>query len=204
MTRVVLATHNQHKLVELRRLLADTLPGVELLGLDDVEAYPEPAETERTFEGNAILKAREAASRTGLTALADDSGIEVDVLNGMPGVRSARWSGPQATDESNRRLLLAQVDDVPDEQRCARFRCVMALVTPAGEVRTTSGAMEGRLATAEAGSNGFGYDPIFVAAGNDVTNGELSPQEKDRMSHRGKAVRAMLVVLAELDRAGRL
>ena len=118
---LVLATHNAKKLAELRRIVANSGLTVAVLGLDDVEPYPEPPETERTFEGNALLKARTAAAHTGLPALADDSGLEVDVLNRMPGVRTARWAGPAASDEENRRLVLAQVHDVPDADRTARF-----------------------------------------------------------------------------------
>lgn len=202
MTRIVLATHNAKKLVELRRLAADALPGVEFVGLDDVVGYPEPRETERSFEGNAILKARACAEATGEIALADDSGIEVDVLNGMPGVRSARWSGPDATDEENLQLLLRQLSDVAWEARTGRFRCTMALVTPSGQVHTTEGVMEGHITEEPAGYNGFGYDPIFQPSGYSCTSGALDPAEKDAVSHRGKAVRAMLDVIATLDAEG--
>lgn len=196
---VVLATHNAKKLAELRRIVADTGAGFAVLGLDDVEAYPEPAETEFTFEGNALLKAREACRRTGLPALADDSGIAVDVLNGMPGVRSARWAGPGASDEQNLDLLLRQVSDVDDPHRGARFVCAMALVRPDGTEHVLVRDMPGRLATFAAGGNGFGYDPAFVANGKTVTNGQLPPDEKDAISHRGKAVRAMIDHIERLN-----
>ncbi|WP_040161482.1 RdgB/HAM1 family non-canonical purine NTP pyrophosphatase [Nigerium massiliense] len=202
MTRVdevVLATHNAKKLAELRRIVEASGLEMTVHGLTDVADYPDPAETETTFEGNALIKARAAVQATGMAALADDSGLEVDALNGMPGVRTARWSGPQATDESNRRLVLAQVDDVPDERRGARFVCAMALVLPDGTEHTLRAAMEGHLAHAESGTNGFGYDPIFIAEGREVTNGHLSPQEKDAISHRGKAVRAMVDHLRSLN-----
>ena len=194
---VVLATNNAKKLAELRRLVAAAGAAVTVLGLADVEPYPEPAETERTFVGNALLKARACVAVTGLPALADDSGVAVDVLNGMPGVRSARWSGPDATDATNNALLLAQLDDVPDEERTAHFEAAVALVLPDGRERTTTGRMEGRLLRAPVGEHGFGYDPLFVATGQQVSNGVLDPAEKDRISHRGQAVRAMVPVLVE-------
>jgi XTP/dITP diphosphohydrolase len=195
---VVLATNNAKKLTELRRLVEAAGADVTVLGLGDLPPYPEPAETERTFVGNALLKARACVAVTGLPALADDSGLAVDVLNGMPGVRSARWSGPDATDASNNALLLAQLDDVADEDRTAHFEAAVALVLPDGRERTTTGRMDGRLLRAPVGDNGFGYDPLFVAAGHDVTTAELAPADKDRISHRGQAVRAMVGVLAEV------
>ena len=196
---VVLATNNAKKLVELRRLVEEVGADVVVLGLGDLPRYPEPAETERTFEGNALLKARACVAATGLPALADDSGIAVDVLNGMPGVRSARWSGPDATDERNNALLLAQLDDVEDPDRTAHFEAAVALVLPDGRERTTTGRMTGRLLREAVGDNGFGYDPLFVADGQQVSNGVLDPAAKDRISHRGQAVRAMVpVLLAEL------
>ena len=198
---VVLATNNAKKLVELRRLVAEVAAGVRVLGLGDLQPYPEPAETERTFVGNALLKARACVGATGLPSLADDSGLAVDVLNGMPGVRSARWSGPDATDASNNALLLAQLDDVPDEERTAHFEAAVALVLPDGRERTTTGRMDGRLLRAPVGENGFGYDPLFVADGQRDSNGVLDPAEKDRISHRGQAVRAMVpVLLSELTK----
>lgn len=196
---LVLATHNAKKLAELRRIVANSGLTVAVLGLDDVEPYPEPPETERTFEGNALLKARTAAAHTGLPALADDSGLEVDVLNRMPGVRTARWAGPAASDEENRRLVLAQVHDVPDADRTARFVAAVALVLPNGYEHVVGDTMEGRLAREEVGENGFGYDPIFIAEGNDVTNAQLTSDAKDAISHRGKAVRAMVARIRELN-----
>jgi XTP/dITP diphosphohydrolase len=193
--RVVLATNNAKKLAELRRLVAAEALNIQILGLGDVAPYPEPAETERTFEGNALLKARVCVAATGLPALADDSGLAVDVLNQMPGVRSARWAGPGASDEQNNALLLRQLQDVPPAERTARFICAMALVLPDGTEHVRLGEMEGRLAVSPAGHNGFGYDPLFVADGYTVTNGELDPSAKDAISHRGKAVRAILPVL---------
>ncbi len=202
--RVVLATNNAKKLAELRRIVALAAREVEVLGLADVVPYPEPAETERTFAGNALLKARACVAATGLPALADDSGLAVDVLNGMPGVRSARWAGPQASDAENNDLLLRQLADVPALDRAARFVCAMALVLPDGTEHVRLGQMSGRIAERAAGDNGFGYDPLFVAQEQSVTNGELDPAAKDAISHRGRAVRAIVPVLvAELGRADR-
>ena len=199
--QVVLATNNAKKLAELRRIVGEAAPDIEVLGLADVADYPEPPETERTFEGNALLKARACVAATGLPALADDSGLAVDVLNGMPGVRSARWAGPDANDEANNELLLRQLADVPDADRTARFVCAMALVLPDGTEQVRLGDMSGRIAAGSVGDNGFGYDPLFVADGNTVTNGELDPAAKDAISHRGKAVRAIVpVLIAELRR----
>ena len=198
---VVLATNNAKKLAELRRIVAEATTAVRVLGLADLGSYPEPAETERSFEGNALLKARACVAATGLPALADDSGLAVDVLNGMPGVRSARWSGPDATDESNNELLLRQLVGVPGEERTARFVCAMALVLPDGVEHVRIGEMAGQVGTASVGQNGFGYDPLFIADGYTVSTGMLDAAAKDAISHRGRAVRAMVpVLLAELDR----
>lgn len=198
---VVLATRNVHKVTEVRRMLEPL--GVQVIGLDEVVSYPEPAETERTFAGNALLKARICAAVTGAPTLADDSGLEVDVLNGMPGVRSARWSGPGATDASNLELLLRQVADVPDAERGARFVCAMALVLPDGREFVREGTMEGRLGLEARGSNGFGYDPAFLTLGESRTNGELAPEEKDARSHRGEALREMVTLMTAINQGGR-
>lgn len=192
---LVVATHNRKKAAELHRVLAAAHVPVEVKALDDFPGYPEPAETERTFEGNALIKARAAMKATGQAAIADDSGLEVDVLNRMPGVRSARWSGPDATDHSNLELLLAQLSDTTDEDRTARFVCAMAMVTPDGTERLVRGVMEGRLVLQPRGKNGFGYDPIFIADGYSKTNAELEPEVKDAISHRGKAVRKIVPLL---------
>lgn len=197
MSVVVVATHNAKKAAELHRVLAAAGVEADVHGLDDFPAYPEPAETERTFEGNALIKARAAAEATGHLAVADDSGLEVDLLNGMPGVRSARWSGPDATDASNLELLIRQLTDTDEADRTARFVCAMALVTPDGTEHLVRGVMPGRLVLRPRGSNGFGYDPIFVADGNTVTNAELSPEQKDAISHRGQAVRAIVPLLRD-------
>src|SRR5215211_1621825 len=199
--RVVLATRNAKKLAELRRIVAAEAPDVQIVGLGDLASYAEPAESERTFEGNALIKARACVAATGLPALADDSGLAVDVLNQMPGVRSARWAGPGASDEENNALLLRQLEDVPPAERTARFICAMALVLPDGTEHVRLGELRGRLAVSAAGHHGFGYDPLFVAEGYTMTNGELEPSAKDAISHRGRALRAILpVLISELRR----
>jgi XTP/dITP diphosphohydrolase len=199
--KLLLATRNGRKLAELRRILdeTDSSGSVELLGLDDVAPFEEVPETGLTFEDNALLKAREAAHRTGLPSVADDSGLAVDALNGMPGVFSARWSGKHGDDLANLELVLAQLGDVPDEHRGAAFVCAAAMVWPdgrsLGRSLVTHGEMRGRLVRAPRGVNGFGYDPIFVADGYEQTNAELEPAEKDAISHRGKAFRALAATL---------
>lgn len=204
MTTVVLATHNKKKLAELQRVLAEAAPDLTVLGLDDVDGYPEPEETERTFEGNALLKAHACVEQVRMPALADDSGIAVDALNGMPGVRSARWAGPGSSDDENNALLLRQLEDVPDGARQATFVCVMALVLPDGTEHLVRGEMPGSLAFEPQGYNGFGYDPIFVAEGYSCSTGALDPADKDAISHRGKAVRGMVDVIKSLVAEGRL
>ena len=198
MSRLLLATRNAGKLAELQRLLATAVPGVEVVGLRDVEEYPEAPETGATFEENALLKAREAVRCTGLPAVADDSGITVDALNGMPGVLSARWSGRHGDDPANTALLLGQLADVPEERRGAAFVCAAALVTPEGVEHVLRTEWRGRVIGAGRGTNGFGYDPVFVPEGLGLTSAELSPAEKDERSHRGQAFRALLPVVAEV------
>ena len=204
MSRVFLASRNPKKLAEMQRILAEHLPDIEVLGLDDVPAYDEPAETEPTFEGNARLKAIAAVEATGLPSLADDSGICVDALNGMPGVLSARWAGltdedGATKDRANNDLLLAQLADVPDERRTAQFRCsvVFARPSPQGVAEhAVEGVMPGRVIREMRGRGGFGYDVLFCADGYDVTTAELPAEEKDAISHRGKALRAIAPVVA--------
>lgn len=199
--QVVLASNNAKKLAELRRILEPLVPGIEVLGLASFPAYDEPAETEPTFEGNALIKARAALAVTGLPSLADDSGLCVDRLNGMPGVLSARWSGvakDEGGDAANNALLLSQLADVPDHLRTAQFRCAMALCLPDGREIVRLGEMAGRILDAERGEGGFGYDPLFAADGYDVSTAELAPAEKDRISHRGKALSAIAPVIAEV------
>jgi XTP/dITP diphosphohydrolase len=190
-TRYLLATRNRKKLVELRRILGD----VEVVGLDDVPSYVEAPESGLTFADNALLKAREGVRYTGLPTIADDSGIAVDALNGMPGVFSARWAGKHGDDRANLELLLAQVGDVPDEHLGAAFVCAAAVVLPDGREIVTHGEQRGRLVRTPRGDGGFGYDPIFVAEGATRTNAELTPEEKDAISHRGKAFRALAASL---------
>jgi XTP/dITP diphosphohydrolase len=197
MTKLLLATRNAGKLAELRRLLETAVPGVEVVGLRDVEEYPEAPETGATFAENALLKAREAVRYTGLPAVADDSGLTVDALNGMPGVLSARWSGRHGDDDANTALLLGQIADVPDERRGAAFVCAAALVTPDGTERVLERQWPGRVIREKRGTNGFGYDPVFVPEGLEVTSAELTPEEKDARSHRGQAFAALVPVLAE-------
>jgi len=195
--RIVVATHNAKKLAELRRILIAEIPGVEVLGLDDIAGYDEPAETEATFEGNALIKARAAAAAAGLPSLADDSGICVEALNGMPGVLSARWSGAPRDDQRNNELLLAQLADVPDDRRHAEFRCAVAFVLPDGDEHIEIGVMRGWIIREPKGTGGFGYDPVFMADGYAVTNAELSAEDKDRISHRGRAMRQIVPTVAK-------
>lgn len=185
--RVVLATRNPGKVAELRALLR----GVELVGLGDVPSYDEPAETGATFAENALIKARAAARATGLAAVADDSGLAVDALNGMPGVLSARWAGRHGDDEANLRLVLDQLADVPDERRGAAFVCAAAYVGTDGTVTVEEAAWRGRLVREPLGDNGFGYDPIFMPDGGTRTSAELDPEEKNAVSHRAQAFRAL-------------
>jgi len=205
MTKVFLASRNVKKLVEMQRILAEHADGVEVLGLDDVADYAEPVEDQPTFEGNALLKARAGFAATGLPTIADDSGLCVSALNGMPGVLSARWSGPpgadkRGADERNNELLLAQLSDVPDERRDAWFECAVAFVGADGDELVEHGRMPGRIIHAPRGSGGFGYDVVFVAdehADADLTSAELDPVEKDRVSHRGRALRALAPRIAD-------
>jgi XTP/dITP diphosphohydrolase len=199
--KLLLATRNTGKLAELRRMLVDRsvdLTGVEVLGLADVAEFPDAPETGATFAENALAKARDAAAATGLPSVADDSGLAVDALNGMPGVLSARWSGRHGDDEANLRLLLGQLADVPDERRGGAFVCAAALVVPGGSETVVHGEWRGRIVREPRGTGGFGYDPLFVPDGEERTSAELSPQEKDAASHRGRAMRALLPHLREL------
>jgi XTP/dITP diphosphohydrolase len=194
--RVVLATRNAHKVDELRRILAPY--DVTLVGLDEFADVPDVAEIGVTFADNALLKARAVAAATGLVAVADDSGLSVDALNGMPGVLSARWAGRHGDDAANLRLVLAQTVDVPDERRGAAFVCAAAAVAPDGREVVVEGRVAGQLIREPRGSNGFGYDPIFVPTGYDVTTAELTPAEKDAISHRGVAFRLLASRLTDL------
>lgn len=197
MVRVVLATRNPAKVAELRRILAPY--DVELVDLGDYPDAPDVAETGTTFAENALLKARALAEFTGLVAVADDSGLCVDALGGLPGVRSARWSGRHGDDQANLELVLAQLADTPDHRRGAAFVCAAAAVSPAGEERLVSGELRGRLIRMPRGSGGFGYDPIFTPDGDQRTTAELTSIEKDAISHRGKAFRALALLLARME-----
>ncbi|NYE49389.1 XTP/dITP diphosphohydrolase [Spinactinospora alkalitolerans] len=193
---IVLATHNAKKVPEMRAILAEAGLDIEVVGLDAHPGAPDVAETESTFTGNALLKARAVARHTGLPAVADDSGLRVDELNGMPGVLSARWSGRFGTatgdkDRANLELVLDQLADTPDERRGAEFVSAAALVLPTGEERVVEGVMRGALITEPRGDNGFGYDPIFVPEGETRTTAEMSAAEKNAISHRGIAFRLL-------------
>jgi len=196
--RIVLATRNPGKLAELTRILAAAGVDIDAAGLGAFPGVGEIAETGCTFAENALLKARAAAAGTGLPAVADDSGLCVDALNGMPGVLSARWSGRHGDDEANLRLVLAQISGVPPARRDAHFACSAALVLPSGAEHVTEGTLHGRLTTSPRGSNGFGYDPIFVPTGSELTTAQMSAEEKDAISHRGRALRALAPVIATL------
>ncbi|MFZ2511629.1 MAG: RdgB/HAM1 family non-canonical purine NTP pyrophosphatase [Gordonia sp. (in: high G+C Gram-positive bacteria)] len=201
MGTILLASNNAKKLAELRRVVESAgITGLVVLGLGDIDPYDEPVEDGATFDENALIKARAAAAVTGLPSLADDSGLTVDALNGMPGVLSARWSGGKG-DDANNELLLAQLADVPTERRGAAFVSVCALVDPNGEDAVARGEWRGTVVTARRGANGFGYDPLFVpddsvAAGR--TSAELTAAEKDSLSHRGQALAKLVPALRAL------
>lgn len=196
--QVVLATKNRHKLDELHRILMGAGLDVELLGIDAFPDLPDIPETESSFAGNALLKAREIARITGLPAIADDSGLCVDALNGMPGIFSARWAGRHGDDAANLALLLGQLSDVPDRRRTAAFHCAAAIALPDGTERVVEGTVEGVIIREPRGTNGFGYDPIFIPLGHKVTTAEMASEEKDAISHRGRALEALAPVVREL------
>ncbi|WP_374025052.1 RdgB/HAM1 family non-canonical purine NTP pyrophosphatase [Mycobacterium sp. HNNTM2301] len=197
-SRLLVASRNCKKLAELRRVLdAAGLTGLTLVSLDDVPAFDEAPETGATFEDNALAKARDAFAATGLVSVADDSGLEVAALNGMPGVLSARWSGNHGDDAANTALLLAQLRDVPDDRRGAAFVSACALAGPRGEV-VVRGEWPGSIAREPRGDGGFGYDPVFLPDGSDRTAAELSPEEKDAVSHRGRALALLVPALRDL------
>ncbi|MEV6275435.1 RdgB/HAM1 family non-canonical purine NTP pyrophosphatase [Nocardia sp. NPDC051832] len=202
MSRVLVASRNAKKLKELRRILDEAgVAGIEIVGLDDVPPYEEAPETAPDFEGNALAKARDGAAATGLPCIADDSGIEVDALNGMPGVLSARWSGRHGDDAANNALLLAQLGDVPDDRRGGSFVSTCALVVPGGEELVVRGEWPGTIGREPKGENGFGYDPLFFPDGGERSAAQLSPAEKDAVSHRGRALKQLLPALSALARA---
>ncbi|MCX5200942.1 RdgB/HAM1 family non-canonical purine NTP pyrophosphatase [Streptomyces sp. NBC_00237] len=197
-TRLILATRNAGKITELRTILASADLGYDLVGTDAYPHIPDVKETGVTFAENALLKAHAMAKATGLPAIADDSGLAVDVLNGAPGIFSARWSGTHGDDHANLDLLLAQLADIGPEHRAAHFACAAALALPDGTERVVFGTMPGTLRYAPVGTNGFGYDPILQPEGYEVTCAELTPAEKNAISHRGKAFRGLVPVLREL------
>lgn len=194
MVRVVLATHNPHKAREFQQLLGAAVPGLEIVTYDG----PEPVEDGTSFEENALIKARAAAEHTGLPALADDSGICVDVMGGAPGIFSARWAGAHGDALANLRLLLDQLADIPDTDRGAHFTATLALVAPGGEQTVVQGVWPGRIAREARGENGHGYDPVFVPDGGEATAAELTAEQKNADSHRARALAAIVPVLREL------
>lgn len=196
--KLVLATANPHKVIELSRILEAGHIDVPLASLTEFPGAPDVAETGATFAENALLKAHAIAQFTGLPAVADDSGLCVDALNGMPGVLSARWSGRHGDDAANLHLLVAQLADVPDDRRGAQFVCDAALALPDGREHVSEGRVTGRLIREPRGSNGFGYDPIFVPDSASITTAEMDPADKDRISHRGKALRGLAPIIAAL------
>ena len=190
--KLVLATRNQGKITEFRRILEELAPGqIELIGVDQFPHLVDVDETGSTFEENSLLKARYTSEATGLPAIADDSGLCVDALNGDPGIYSARWAGVHGDDRANVEKVLQQLADVPDEKRTAHFMCVASLVMPDGRHQVAEGRFEGHILHAPVGENGFGYDPIFQPLGLSISSAQMSAQEKDAMSHRGKSLRAI-------------
>ncbi|QPK78835.1 RdgB/HAM1 family non-canonical purine NTP pyrophosphatase [Corynebacterium lizhenjunii] len=199
--RLLVASNNAKKTLELERILADAgINGLEVLPLASVPEYPEPVEDGRTFADNALIKARAGAAHSGLPTVADDSGLVVEELGGMPGVLSARWSGTHGDDAANNRLLLAQMAHVPDSRRAASFVSVCALVTPDGQEFVTEGRWEGTLLREPAGEGGFGYDPLFQPEGEARSSAQMSPAEKNAVSHRGRALAQLVPHLAQLVR----
>jgi XTP/dITP diphosphohydrolase len=182
----------------MRRILDEAGLDIELVGTDQFPDLTDVVENGSTFAANALLKARSVCAETGLPAIADDSGLSVDALNGMPGIFSARWSGSHGDDLANLNLLLGQLTDVPDARRGAAFHCAAAVVLPDGTERLVEGTIDGTLIREPRGTNGFGYDPIFVPLGESRTTAEMSAEEKDAISHRGRAMRALVPVLREL------
>ena len=190
--KLVLATRNQGKIVEFRRILDALAPGaIELIGVDQFPDLVDVEETGSTFEENSLLKARYTCQATGLPAIADDSGLCVDALNGDPGIFSARWAGSHGNDQANLEKVLEQLKDVPYEKRTAHFMCVASLVLPDGREHVAQGRFDGHILHAPVGENGFGYDPIFQPLGLDISSAQMSAEEKDLVSHRGKSLRAI-------------
>ena len=190
--KLVLATRNQGKITEFRRILDELAPGqIDLIGVDQFPDLVDVVETGATFEENSLLKSRYTCLATGLPAIADDSGLCVDFLNGDPGIFSARWAGVHGDDQANLEKVLAQLKDVPDKDRTAHFKCVASLVMPDGREQVAEGRFEGHILHAPVGDNGFGYDPIFQPLGLSISSAQMSAQEKDLVSHRGKSLRSI-------------
>ena len=189
--KLVIASRNNHKIQEMRRILEQAGLDIELVGTAEFPDLPDVEETGSTFAANAMLKARAVSEFTGLPAVGDDSGLCVDALNGMPGILSARWSGTHGNDQANLALLLAQISQVPSDRRGASFICAAAYVHPDGTEFVVEGQMSGTLIDAPVGTNGFGYDPIFVPQGHQITSAQMSAELKDSISHRGKALAAL-------------
>lgn len=199
MTRkVVIASRNEHKIDEMRRILNEAGLSLDLVGIQEFPDLPDVDETGTTFAENALLKAREICAFTGLPAIADDSGLCVDALGGMPGIFSARWAGTHGNDLANLQLLLAQISHVASDRRTASFRCAAAIVMPGGAEKVVEGTMAGRIIDTPRGTNGFGYDPIFIAEGYSITTAEMDSASKDAISHRGLAIAALAPTLAQL------
>ncbi len=194
--KLVIASRNDHKIEEMRRILEQAGLDIELVGTAEFPDLPDVEETGATFAANAMLKARTVSEFTGLPAVGDDSGLCVDALNGMPGIFSARWSGTHGNDRANLELLLAQISQVPTDRRSASFVCAAAYVHPNGTEFVVEGAMNGSLIDAPRGANGFGYDPIFIPQGHQITSAEMTAELKDSISHRGKALVALALHLS--------
>ncbi|CAB4337877.1 MAG: RdgB/HAM1 family non-canonical purine NTP pyrophosphatase [Actinobacteria bacterium] len=199
---LVLATRNKGKVIEFRRILDALAPGeINLIGVDEFPNLIDVEETGLTFEENALLKARYTAHTTGLPSISDDSGLSVDFLNGDPGIYSARWAGAHGNDQANLEKLLDQLIDVPDEMRAAHFTCVAALALPDGRTHVEEGLFHGRILREAVGDGGFGYDPIFSPLGMSISSAQMSAEEKDAISHRGKALRLIAPHVIQLLRS---
>lgn len=198
--RLLIASKNNGKIREVRRILA--IPGLELLDYNDFADWCEPEESGETLEENAIIKAVTILSEFGIPTIADDSGLMVDYLHGRPGILSSRYAGPEGNAERNMDRLLSEMSGVPSSKRSARFQCTIALALPGRDVKITTGECEGTILCARKGSEGFGYDPIFKPAGYDCSMAELSVEAKNVISHRGKALRKMRAIIAELTSSG--
>jgi len=199
--RIILATRNQHKIKEIKKILSEhngLNNKIEILVLEDFPDVPEVEETGKTIEENAVLKAKSIFNATGIPALADDSGLEVDILDGAPGVMSARFAGPGCSYEDNNLKLLGLLKGIPEERRGASFRCVVALALSSDDIRVVEGRVRGFITHKEIGENGFGYDPVFFYPELDKTFAKLKPEEKNRISHRGIAFRKAIELINKI------